>query len=178
MPANLTARTILWIGVILTAVSVLCQAALDFVFRSAGIDVMTAMLDSWWYSLYPFVPTVLLPLGTLLIAAFFVANAVERNVILVPTPPRRRAIPAAGLFWSGVVLIVLGILVQSSYQDWLTDLTAQGRTSIALDGLNLVVVPLRMVLIPLGIALLPASVLVKKIQSVRSPELPAVPVAD
>jgi hypothetical protein len=175
MPAHLTARAMLWIGIALLAVSVLSQAALDFIFRSAGSAFLDGMQVSWWYPLYQFVPTVLIPLGTLFLAAFFVANAIERRAALAPASGRRPAITAAWLFWTGLVLTVLGLLVGASLEEWLTGLNAQGRTSIALDALNLVVVPLRMVLVPLGVALLPASVLVKKVQALGIVDVPSEP---
>lgn len=176
MPAQLSARAMLWIGITLLVASVVSQAALDFVFRTAGTEFINDLQVSWWYPLFQFVPAVLLPLGAVCTAAFFVGNAVERLPGITPEPGRRPAIPAAWLFWTGLVLIVLGLLVEASLQDWLAGLNAQGRTSLALDALNLVVTPLRMVLTPLGLALPPASVLVKKVRAVRLTGTPAMPV--
>ncbi|TFC07076.1 hypothetical protein E3O42_01510 [Cryobacterium adonitolivorans] len=164
MPANLSARALLWIGVGTIAFSVLCQLAWDVVWRVAGLGPAN-LLESWWYPLYVFVPTVLVPLGSMIVAASFVARALERGTESDSAPERPRTISAAWLFWTGLTLTVLGLVVSAYLQDWLTDLNAAGRTSLALDALNLVVIPLRMIILPLGLALLPAAVLVKKIES-------------
>lgn len=165
MPATLTARTMLWIGIGLITFSVLCQVIFDVLSRAADFDLINEMIASWWYPLYQFVPTVLIPLGAIFVAAFFVANAIERRMVVDPKPRHRPEVPAVVLFWTGVVLTILGLLVNASLQDWLTDLNAQGRTSLALDALNLMVIPLRMVIVPVGLALLPISVLVKRVQA-------------
>ena len=163
MPANLSARAILWLGIGTITFSVLCQLALDVVWRVASTESGNTLLDSWWYPLFQFVPTVLIPLGSMLIAASFVAHALERGPGVDSLPERGRASAAAWLFWIGLILTVLGLVVSASLQDWLTDLNSQGRSSLALDALNLVVIPLRMIILPLGLALLPAAVLVKKV---------------
>ncbi|WEO78926.1 hypothetical protein BJQ94_07795 [Cryobacterium sp. SO2] len=172
MPANLSARALLWIGIGTMTFSVLCQLALDVTWRVAGTESGNTILESWWYPLFQFVPTVLIPLGSMLIAAFFVAHALERDTSVDSAPERRWTSSAAWLFWIGLILTLAGLVVSASLQDWLTDLNAQGRTSLALDALNLVVIPLRTIILPLGLALLPAAVLVRKIES-RNPVVPA-----
>lgn len=167
MPANLSARALLWIGIGTIAFSVLCQLAMDIVWRVAGAGPVS-LLESWWYPLYQFVPIVLIPLGSMIVAASFVARALERGPESALATERRRTTSAAWLFWTGLVLTVLGLVVSAFLQDWLTDLNAVGRTSLALDALNLVVIPLRMIIVPLGLALLPAAVLVKTIESERA----------
>ena len=164
MPANLSARALLRIGIGLMAVSVISQTTIDLVWRVAGNDWMTGAMSSWWYPFYQLVPTVLIPLGALVVAASFVARALESDA-RADSATDRPGTRAAWLFWTGLVLTILGLVVGASLQDWLTDLNAQGRTSLALDALNLIVIPLRMVLLPLGLALLPSAVLVKKISA-------------
>ena len=172
MPANLSARALLWIGIGLIMVSVIGQTTIDLVWRAAGNDWMTGVMSSWWYPLYQLVPTVLIPLGTLLVAVSFVARALEDETRTDPLP-NRLGTRAAWMFWAGLVLTILGLVVGASLQDWLSDLNAQGRTSLALDALNLIVIPLRMVILPLGLALLPSAVLVKKISALRATSAPA-----
>ena len=166
MPANLSARALLWIGIGVIAVSMISQTTIDLVWRAAGNDWMTGAMSSWWYPFYQLVPTVLIPLGALVVAASFVARALEGDVRADSTTDRLGT-RAAWLFWTGLVLTILGLVVGASLQDWLTDLNAQGRTSLALDVLTLIVIPLRMVILPLGLALLPSAVLVKKISALR-----------
>ena len=193
MPANFSARAFLWIGVSLMAGSALLQAALDFLFRMAGSDILQSMVNSWWYSVLDVTRALLVPLGPLMLAAFFVARAIEHNTDVAGPPVPNTAAPdpavpgtavsgtavsgtaalhasaprttAVWVFGAGVVLTLFGVLVAGYLDSWLVALNAQGRTSLALDAVNLVVVPLRTVVLPLGLALLPASALVKKLES-------------
>lgn len=170
MPATLSARAFLWIGVALLAAGALSQLALDIVFRTAGASSVENILDSQWYTVLGVIRAVLVPLGPLMFAAFFVAGAIERRSTAqaaaqagAPAAPPPR-FGAGWVFGTGVVLTLFGVLVSSSLDGWLIDLNAQGRTSLALDALNLVVVPLRALLFPVGLALLPASALMKKLE--------------
>ena len=166
MPANLSARAILWIGIGLVAASVLLQLARDVTFRLVDQDSLQDLANnSWLFDSVYLVLTLLVPLGAMLIAVFFVARLIERGTDGAARPADR--ITAAGVFWTGIVLTLLGLLVGASLESWMGTLVAQGRPSIALDALNIVVSPLRNVMIPLGLALLPASVLMKKLE-VRS----------
>ena len=193
MPANFSARAFLWIGVSLMAGSALLQAAQDFLFRMAGSDILQSMVNSWWYSVLDVTRALLVPLGPLMLAAFFVARAIEHNTDVAGPPVPNTAAPdpavpgtavsgtavsgtaalhasaprttAVWVFGAGVVLTLFGVLVAGYLDSWLVALNAQGRTSLALDAVNLVVVPLRTVVLPLGLALLPASALVKKLES-------------
>ena len=165
MPANLSARAILWIGIGLVAASVLLQLARDVIFRLVDQDSLQDLANSWLFDSVYLALTLLVPLGAMLIAVFFVARLIERGTDGAVRPADR--ITAAGVFWTGIVLTLLGLLVGASLESWMGTLVAQGRPSIALDALNIVVSPLRNVMIPLGLALLPASVLMKKLE-VRS----------
>jgi hypothetical protein len=198
MPANFSARAFLWIGISLLVGSALLQAALDFLFRMAGSQILQSLVNSWWYSVLDVTRALFVPLGPLMLAAFFVARAIERsseapsavapgavatNTAVPSTAVPSTAVPstavpstaaplasaprttAVWVFGAGVALTLFGILVAGSLDSWLIALNAQGRTSLALDAVNLVVVPLRTVVLPLGLALLPAAALVKKIES-------------
>ena len=165
MPATLSARSILWIGIGLVAASVLLQLVRDVTFRLVDQDSLQDLANGWFFNSASIALTLLVPLGTILIAAFFVARLIERDTGAAARPADR--ITAAGVFWTGIVLTLLGLVVGASLEGWLGTLVAQGRPSIALDALNIVVSPLRNVLLPLGLALLPASVLMKKLE-VRS----------
>ncbi|POH62166.1 hypothetical protein C3B61_18320 [Cryobacterium zongtaii] len=165
MPANLSTRSILWIGIGLITASVLVQVGRDLVYRLVATDSLQAVANSWWFGSFDVVFLLVVPLGTLMVAAFFVARLIER-VPTVPAQPARR-ITAAGVFWAGIVFTLVGLLVVASLEGWMGTLAAQGRPSIALDALYFVVSPLRNIVIPLGLALLPASVLMKKLE-VRS----------
>lgn len=162
MPANFSARTILWIGIGLVAASVLLQLARDVTFRLVDQDSLQVLANSWLFDSVYLALTLLVPLGAMLIAVFFVARLVERGTDGAARPTDR--ITAAGVFWTGIVLTLLGLLVGASLESWMGTLVAQGRPSIALDALNIVVSPLRNVVIPLGLALLAASVLMKKLE--------------
>jgi len=163
MPANLSARALLWIGIGLVAASILLQLARDLVYRVADQNSLQSLATSWWFESFSIALVLLVPLGTWTIAAFFVARPIERATITPAHPPTR--VTAAGVFWTGVVLTLAGLLVGASLDTWMSTLVAQGRPSIALDALNLVVSPLRNVIVPLGLALLPASVLMKKLET-------------
>lgn len=165
MPANLSARAILWIGIGSVAASVLLQLARDVAFRLVDPDSLQDLANGWPFDSVQLALTLFLPLGAMLIAAFFVARLIERGADSAGRPADR--VTAAGVFWAGVVLTLLGLLVGASLEGWMGTLVAQGRPSIALDALTLVVSPLRNVLIPLGLALLPASVLMKKLEVAR-----------
>jgi len=170
MPANLSARSILWIGIGLIAASVLIQVSRDVVSRLLDPDSLQAVANSWWFGSLDAAFLVLVPLGTLMVAAFFVARLIER----VPTTPAQKAfrITAAGMFWTATACTLLGLLVVASIDSWMGTLIAQGRPSIALDALYLVVSPIRNIVIPLGLALLPASVLMKKLEESRQTGVP------
>ena len=163
MPANLSARAILWIGIGLVAASVLIQLTRDLVLRLSDQSLLQSLVNTWWFDSANLAVTLLVPLGTWTLATFFVARLIERAAVGPERPAFR--ITAAGVFWAGVVLTLVGLLVEASLDSWLSTLVAQGRPSIALDALNLVVSPLRNVIVPLGLALLPASVLMKKLET-------------
>jgi hypothetical protein len=163
MPANLSARALLWIGIGLVVASVLLQLARDLVYRVTDPNSLQSLATSWWFESFSVALVLLVPLGTWTVAASFVARLIERGTI-APAHPATR-ITAAGVFWTGVVLTLAGLLVGASLDSWMSSLVAQGRPSIALDALNLVVSPLRNVIVPLGLALLPASVLMKKLET-------------
>jgi hypothetical protein len=163
MPVNLSARAFLWIGISVLVASALAQTATDFVFRYAGSDLLQPIVDSWWFSLLNVVTAVFTPLGPLMVAAFFVARLIERGPgIPASAAPR---ITAAWVFAAGIVFTLFGALVIGSLDGWLTALNADGRTSLALDALYLVVIPARFSLIQLGLALLSASALMKKLEA-------------
>ena len=163
MPANFSARAILWIGIGVVAASVLLQLARDVTFRLVDQDSLQDLANnSWLFDSVYLALTLLVPLGAMLIAVSFVARLIERGTESAAGPADR--ITAAGVFWTGIVLTLLGLLVGASLESWMGTLVAQGRPSIALDALNIVVSPLRNVVIPLGLALLPASVLMKKLE--------------
>jgi hypothetical protein len=166
MPVNLSARAFLWIGLALILASALLQVALDLLFRYVGPDTIPSVMDSWWYSVLLPARAVFGPLGPLMLAAFFVARLIERTPGAPASPAPRDT--SAWVFTAGVVLTLLGVLIVGSLDGWLTTLNAQGRSSLALDALNVVVVPLRYTVLPLGLALLPTSALMKKLE-VRRP---------
>jgi hypothetical protein len=168
MPATLSARAFLWIGVSLLAAAVIVQAVLDFVYRNIASDALQDLVNTSWFAGLDITRAVLVPLGPLMFAAFFVARAIERRSVS-PASPRPR-LTAGWVFGAGVVLTLVGVLVNGALEGWLMDLNARGRTSLALDALNLVVVPLRTLLFPLGLALLPASALMKKLEAESSPD--------
>ena len=175
MPANLSARAILWIGIGLVAASVLLQLARDFAFRLVDEASLQEVANGWLFGSVPLALALLVPLGSMMIAAFFVARLIERGPGSAARPAGRGT--AAGVFWTGVVLTLLGVLVGASLESWLGTLVAQGRPSIALDALNIIVSPLRNVMIPLGLALLAASVLVKKLEVRSRAEAVSLPAA-
>jgi hypothetical protein len=166
MPVNLSARAFLWIGISLLVASALAQIVVDFVFRFSASNQLQPLVDSLWFSVLVTARSVFTPLGPLMVAAFFVARLIERGSgVPAATAPR---ISAAWVFAVGVTVTLLGVLVNGSLDDWLTTLNAEGRTSLALDALTIVVVPLRFILLQFGLALLPASALMKKLEA-RSP---------
>ena len=162
MPANISARAVLWIGIGLIAVCVVLQVTRDFVLRLADVNSQQAFVNSWWFGSFQVTLTVLVPLGTLMVAAFFVARLIDRGS-WNPDQPEFR-ITAVWVFWAGVLLTIVGLLVEASLYSWFEDLNSEGRTSLALDALNIIVNPLRALIVPLGLALLPASVLMKKLE--------------
>jgi hypothetical protein len=173
MPANFSARAFLWIGIALIVASAILQVAIDLVFGTAGQDELQSLVNSWWFTILSVTRTVIAPLAPLMLAAYFVARLIERS----PGPSSRPAhrITALWVFVAGVVFTLLGVLIGVSLDGWLGTLNAQRRTSLALDLLNLVVVPLRGVVFPLGLALLPAAALMKMLESRAPVEAPVEP---
>jgi hypothetical protein len=164
---NLSARAFLWIGISLIAGSALAQTALDFVYRYSGSELQP-IVDSLWFSMLDALRAVFTPLGPLMVAAFFVARLLERESGSADAAAPR--ITAGWVFAAGITLTLFGVLVNSSLDGWLTTLNAEGRTSLALDALNLVVIPFRFVLLQFGLALFPASALMKKLEARRPAE--------
>ena len=163
MPANFSARVILWIGIGMIVASALIQVGRDFLYRFVDADSLQDAANSWWFESFGVALVLLVPLGTLMIAAFFVARQIERGTDAAAQTGLN--VTAAGVFWAAVVLTLLGLLIGGSLESWMGTLVAQGRPSIALDALYVVVSPLRNVVVPLGLALLPASVLMKKLEA-------------
>ena len=153
----------LWIGIGLIVASAVIQIARDFAFRLVDHNVLQDLINTWWYNSLDLALVISVPLGTMMVAAFFVARLLERGSVTSDEPAPR--ITAAWVFWTGVILTIFGLLVSVSLSTWLSDLNATGRTSLALDAANLVLTPLRTVIFPLGLALLPASVLMKKLEA-------------
>jgi hypothetical protein len=169
MPPKLSARQLFWTGVVLTAVGVFIGRYLvGIVFALWGqAAITTGPLPSIVSALEP----LLVPLGVVVLAASLVARTIESQTI--PASHLRtsdRAMPprltAQQILWSGVVLVVLGLLLGASMDGMYLDLYGSSdlAANLARDLLDFVGVPLRAVMVPLGIALLPSALIVRMLQ--------------
>jgi hypothetical protein len=176
MPPKLSARQLFWSGVVLTAVGVFVgQFLVTIVFSLWGERAINSTLLP---SILQPLDALLVPLGALLLASSLIARAIETHA--APTShlhashlraSDRRAMPprasAKQVLWTGIVLVVLGLILTASIGDFFMQLSGSTDVSanLARDLLGLVGVPLQTILVPLGIALLPTALIVRILET-------------
>ena len=169
MPPRVSARQLFWTGVVLTAVGVFIgRYLMGIVFALWGqAAITTGPLPSIISMLEP----LLVPLGVVVLAASSVARTIESQT--TPASHLRassRAMPprltAEQMLWTGVVLVVLGLILGVSMDGMYLDLSGSSdlEANLARDLLDFIGVPLRAVMVPLGIALLPSALIVRMLQ--------------
>jgi hypothetical protein len=181
MPPKLSARQLFWSGVVLTAVGVFVgQFLVTIVF---GLWGERAISSSPLPSVLQPLDALLVPLGALLLATSLIARAIEAQAALASHPHAshphashphasgRRTMPpqlsATQILWTGIVLVVLGLILTASVGDFFVQLSGSTDVSanLARDLLGLVGVPLQTIAVPLGIALLPTALIVRILQA-------------
>jgi hypothetical protein len=181
MPPKLSARQLFWSGVVLTAVGVFVgQFLVTIVF---GLWGERAISSSPLPSVLQPLDALLVPLGALLLATSLIARAIEAQAALTshlhashphashPHASGRRTMPpqlnATQILWTGIVLVVLGLILTASVGDFFVQLSGSTDVSanLARDLLGLVGVPLQTIAVPLGIALLPTALIVRILQA-------------
>jgi hypothetical protein len=181
MPPKLSARQLFWSGVVLTAVGVFVgQFLVTIVF---GLWGERAISSSPLPSVLQPLDALLVPLGALLLATSLIARAIEAQAALAshlhashphashPRASGRRTMPrqlsATQILWTGIVLVVLGLILTASVGDFFVQLSGSTDVSanLARDLLGLVGVPLQTIAVPLGIALLPTALIVRILQA-------------
>ena len=180
MPPKLSARQLFWGGVVLTAVGVFVgQFLVTIVFSLWG---ERAISSSPLPSILQPLDALLVPLGALLLASSLIARTIETHTASTShlhashlRASGRRTMPprlsAKQILWSGIVLVVLGLILTATMGDFFMQLSGSTDVSanLARDLLGVVGVPLQTILVPLGIALLPAALIVRMLQG-RVPE--------
>jgi hypothetical protein len=172
MPPKLSARQLFWTGVVLTAAGVFIGRYLvGIVFALWGQGAITSgPLPSLVSTLEP----VLVPLGVVVLACSLIARTIESQT--TPASHLRavsRAVPprltAKQILWTGVVLVVLGLILGASMDDLYLDLygSSDVAANLARDLLDFIGVPLRAFMVPLGIALLPTALIVRMLAAQR-----------
>jgi hypothetical protein len=171
MPPRLSARQVLWSGVILTALGVFVENYLGIVVVGAGGS--DALNSDWWFVLAGIVGPVAVPVGTVLIACSSLVRIVELGTRPGGSetdrmPPR---FTARRLAWAGLVLIVVGLVLS-----FLPAFSVLGGASAGLSGgtdlssnlardLMFVAGPVASLALPLGVALLPCSLVAKVLET-------------
>jgi hypothetical protein len=169
MPPKLSARQLFWTGVVLTAAGVFIgRYLMGIVFALWGQGaITTGPLPSITSALEP----LLVPCGVVVLACSLIARTIESQATPAShlrtsgrsMPPR---LTAKQILWTGVVLVVLGLILGASMDDLYVNLSGSSDLSanLARDLLNFIGVPLRAVMIPLGIALLPSALIVRMLE--------------
>lgn len=117
-------------------------------------------------------------LGLALIAFFFVVRAIGHNRVAGNTPANgsmhKGTAPDATsaqralvrMFWTGIALVVLGLILQESLAAWQYDLSGRADVGagLARDTLWLVGAPLEAVAVPLGILLAAGSLVPRTLE--------------
>jgi len=128
----------------------------------------------------------LVPLGALLLASSLIARTIEEQTAPASHPHAshphssgRQTMPprlsAKQILWTGIVLVVIGLILTASIGDFFMQLSGSTDVSanLARDLLGLVGVPLQTILVPLGIALLPTALIARMLEA-RVPDRDAV----
>ena len=176
MPPTLSSRNLLWTGIVLTVVGLAARLYLmSLVFVLWGNDALNNPAQHWTQIL---LAQVAFQLGLALIAFFFVVRAIELNRVAGSTPANgsvhEGTAPDAAsaqralvrMFWTGVALVVLGLILQESLAAWQYDLSATADVGggLARDILWLVGAPLEAVAVPLGILLAAGSLVPRTLE--------------
>ena len=169
MPPKLSARQLLWAGLVLTAVGVFVgQYLFAVVYSTWGADAidggpLRVFMDT--------VGPVLLPLGVVVLGCSLIARVIEsppdstsRTNRWRPMPPR---LTARQIFWSGVILAIVGTILMAATSNLFLDLSGRSDLSanLARDLWNFLGFPLTVVAVPLGIALVPCAFVVRMLES-------------
>jgi hypothetical protein len=169
MPPKLSATQLFWTGVALIAVGVVIgQYLVGIIFALWGqAAITTGPLPSIISTLEP----LLVPLGVVVLACSLIARTIESQTTPAShlragnrtMPPR---LTARQIFWTGVVLVVLGLILAASMDAMYLDLYGSSdlAANLARDLLDFVGVPLRAFMVPLGIALLPSALIVRMLE--------------
>lgn len=157
-----------WIGVGFMVASLVVQAGLVRVLYSLGGQEL-ASNDAVWVILTA-CSTVLLPLGAALTVLSFIGRALEVVPAGVADPDRPawpRALAPGTAFWSGCVLLLVGLLLRMLLPEWQMA-TMAPTDSLLPYVLAYVVDPLAVVFVPVGILLIPAAWVLSMIEASRA----------
>lgn len=170
MPPQVSARLMLWTGIVLVVVGfVIPSYLLAFLYTLPGADSTISGFG---------IVVVLLPaMGTLgigLIAFSLVARVLEARSCLASGAAPGESIQAAEpavlpkplaprLWWTAVTLVIVGVVVLVWFDTWTYALF--GSRSLAADVLAVAGPLVKVVALPLGLAFLPASLVVQIIES-------------
>lgn len=178
MPPLLTWKQMLWTGVVLSAIGVLARTfLLAALAETWGTGALNNPVLRWTYSL---ISGVGFELGVALVvfalvaravrAARVPANAAERESAAegaASVDPATRTRTAATMFWVGVALVVLGLIMQESLSAWWGSLSGQEDVGagLARDVLTVVGGPLQTIAFPFGILLVAGSLVVRGLEA-------------
>lgn len=173
MSPRLTWKQLLWTGIVLTGVGLFARLYLvPLVFALWGDSGLNSSVLHWTQAA---LGHVVFHVGLALIALLLVIWAIEHDASATGAPENSSlaegTVPAAApapralvrVFWIGVVLVVLGLILQESLVQWQLDLLGAVDVAggIARDFLGLVGAPLTAVAMPLGVLLSTGSFVVR-----------------
>ncbi|AWB88219.1 hypothetical protein [Homoserinimonas hongtaonis] len=179
MPPTLTWKQLLWTGIVLTVVGLVARLYLvPLAFALWGDAGLNNPALHWTQAVLGHVA---FQIGLALIAFLLVIRALERSGLPDGAPTNgavdkgavSSAAPAPAprtlvrVFWIGVVLVVLGLILQESLVQWEFDLLGAVDVAggIARDILWLVGAPLEAVAMPLGVLLTTGAVAARTLES-------------
>jgi len=171
-----TWKQLLWTGLVLTVVGLVARLYLaTLVFALWGDDALNNPALHWTQAV---LGQVAFQVGLALIAFLLVIRAIERDGLPDGAPANgsvdEGSVPAAAsapralvrVFWIGVALVVMGLVLQESLAAWQHDLfgAVDVAGGIVRDILWLVGAPLEAVAVPLGVLLATGSLVVRALQ--------------
>ncbi|RNE62592.1 hypothetical protein EEJ31_07095 [Cryobacterium tepidiphilum] len=176
----------LWTGVVLTVIGVIARTFL--LTALASIWGNGALNNAGLYWAYTLLAAVCFELGLALVAFSLVARSFATWRSVVRTSDDKNAEAAAGdasagntrasavMFWVGVALAVLGLILQYAPNLWAFDLSggADVGSRLATDILT-VIGPLQMLAFPLGILLVAGALVVRTLEPTAAETQRALP---
>jgi hypothetical protein len=170
MPRSLTWKQLLWTGVVLSVVGLAARLYLvSFVFAIGGNDAINNIALQW---VQTGLGQVAFQLGIAVLALLLVIWAIGGTQVAVVTPAPRALVVT---FWAGVVLIVLGLILQSSLAAWQWGLSGANDVGrgLARDVLFTFGAPLEAAGLPLGTLLVAGSIVVRTVAIATGPQVAA-----